>query len=323
MKILFHGENARAFRPGLESRLEGDHDIVTVDDGLTGPGAVEHFVSADVIVGIRLGPGMPRPDRLRLYQMPGAGTDGIDRACLPPGAVLCNCFGHEAAIAEYVMAALLARHVPLADADARLRRGDWRYWAGTPASVRTELGAQTVGLLGFGRIGKAIAERARAFGMGVTAANRGPIAASPPVDRAFGLDELPAFMGSADAIVVSLPLADDTTSLVDAAALAAMRPDAVIVNVGRGPVIDEGALYEALKARRIAGAIIDTWYRYPQADDPSPLPSALPFHELDTVVMTPHMSGWTQGTIARRQAVIAANIDNLAASRPLVNVVAR
>jgi phosphoglycerate dehydrogenase-like enzyme len=159
--------------------------------------------------------------------------------------------------------------------------------------------------------------------MGVTAANRSPVPPSPLVDRAFGLDELPAFMGSADAIVVSLPLADDTTSLVDAAALAAMRPDAVIVNVGRGPVIDEGALYEALKARRIAGAIIDTWYRYPQADDPSPLPSALPFHELDTVVMTPHMSGWTQGTIARRQAVIAANIDNLAASRPLVNVVAR
>jgi phosphoglycerate dehydrogenase-like enzyme len=211
--------------------------------------------------------------------------------------------------------------VPLADADQSLRRGDWRYWAGTPGSVRTELGAQTVGLLGFGRIGKAIAERARAFGMGVTAANRSPV--PPTVDRAFGLDQLPAFMGSADAIVVSLPLADDTRSLVDAAALAAMRPDAVIVNVGRGPVIDERALYEALKAKRIAGAIIDTWYRYPRADDPSPLPSTQPFNTLDNVVMTPHMSGWTEGTIARRQTVIAANIDNLAASRPLANVVAR
>jgi phosphoglycerate dehydrogenase-like enzyme len=100
-----------------------------------------------------------------------------------------------------------------------------------------------------------------------------------------------------------------------------MRPDAVIVNVGRGPVIDERALYEALAGRRIGGAVINTWYRYPTPDDPNPLPSALPFHDLDTILMTPHMSAWTHGTISRRQKVIAANINNLAASRPLVNVV--
>ena len=322
MKILFHGDNAIAFRPGIESVLADVHEIVTVDAGLGEPGAVGHFVSAEVIVGVTLNPAMPRPDALKLFHFPGAGTDAIDQGCFPPGAVLCNCFGHEIAIAEYVMAALLARHVPLADADARLRRGDWRYWAGTPGSVRTELGAQTVGLLGYGRIGKAIAERARAFGMGVTAANRSPVPPGAPVDRAYGLDQLHAFMGSADAIVASLPLTDDTRSLVDAAALGAMRPDAVIVNVGRGPVIDEAALYDALEGRRIAGAIIDTWYRYPGPDDAAPHPSDLPFHQLDNVVMTPHMSGWTAGTIARRQMVIAANIGNLAASRPLVNVVA-
>jgi phosphoglycerate dehydrogenase-like enzyme len=321
MKILFHGENAIAFRPGIESLLEGDHEIVTVGDDLAEPGAAAHFATAEIIVGVRLTPAMPRPGAVRLFHFPGAGADAIDRSCLPPGAVLCNCFGHEIAIAEFVMAALLARHVPLADADARLRRGDWRYWAGTPGSVRTELGAQTVGLLGFGRIGTAIAERARAFGMGVTAANRSPVPPGPLIDRAYGLGELHAFMGSADAIVASLPLTDQTRGLVDAAALGAMRPDAVIVNVGRGPVIDEQALYDALTARRIGGAIIDTWYRYPSAGDPNPLPSALPFHELDTIVMAPHMSGWTRGTIARRQKVIAANIDSVAAGRPPVNVV--
>lgn len=221
------------------------------------------------------------------------------------------------------MAALLARHVPLADADARLRRGDWRYWSATPGSVRTELGAQTIGVLGYGRIGKAIAQRARAFGMGVTVANRSPVAQDGTVDRAYGLDALHAFMGSADVIVASLPLTDETRSLVDAAALAAMRPEAVVVNVGRGPVIDERALYEALAGRRIGGAIIDTWYRYPMPDDPNPLPSALPFHDLDNVVMTPHMSAWTHGTISRRQTVIAGNINSLAAGRPLANVVGR
>jgi phosphoglycerate dehydrogenase-like enzyme len=96
-----------------------------------------------------------------------------------------------------------------------------------------------------------------------------------------------------------------------------------VVNVGRGPTIDEEALYDALKSRRIGGAIIDTWYRYPQAGDATPLPSKLPFHELSNVLMTPHMSGWTSGTIRRRQAVIAGNIRRRFSGEPLENVVRR
>jgi phosphoglycerate dehydrogenase-like enzyme len=239
---------------------------------------------------------------------------------LPPGAALCNCFGHEDAIAEYVMTALLMRHVPIARADADLRQQRWTYWAGRPTALRTELGSQTIGLLGFGHISKAIAARAKAFGMRVHVANRSAVS-HPLVDQAFNLDQLPAFMGSADAIVVSLPLTVQTTSLVNKSGLTAMRPDAVILNVGRGLVIDEQALYDALAECRIGGAIIDTWYAYPTPTQAQCAPSRLDFASLPNLVMTPHMSGWTAGTVARRQAAMADNIARLAEGRELINVV--
>jgi len=322
MKIVFHGANPANFRPGFEAMLTGAHDIVMVSDALDGPGERDHFASADVIIGNRLNAADPAPARVRLFHAPAAGTDGIDAKLLPAGAALCNCFGHEQPIAEYVMAALLARHVPLADADTRLRSGEWAYWGGRPGSLRTELGDQTIGLLGFGHIGKAIAARAKAFGMRVSVCNRSKVPVGNGVDQSFTLDQIAAFMGSADAIVVSLPMLESTRGIVNAAALGAMRPDGVIVNVGRGPVIDEQALYDALAGKAIGGAIIDTWYVYPSAANATPQPANLPFSTLPNVVMTPHMSGWTTGTVRRRQETMAANIERLLRNEPLVNVLA-
>jgi phosphoglycerate dehydrogenase-like enzyme len=141
------------------------------------------------------------------------------------------------------------------------------------------------------------------------------------VDESYGLAQLRPFMGRADAIVVSLPLSGETEGIVGAPQIAAMRPDAVILNVGRGPVIDERALFEALSERRIGGAVIDTWYNYPAPDKPQGQPGTFAFNELANLIMTPHMSGWTTGTVRRRQATIAENIDRLSRNEPLVNVV--
>ena len=322
MKIVFHGSNAANFRHGFEELLnEGPHAIFDVGDALDGLGEREHFATADVIIGVKLGAWEPVPVKLRLYHAPAAGTDAIDRSRLPSGSTLCNCFGHEHAIAEYVMTALLLRHVPIPDADAKLRKGEWAYWAGRPGALRTELGSQTIGLLGFGHIGKSIAARAKAFGMRVVVANRSPVPRSELVDESYGLTQLQAFMGGADAIVVSLPLSSETEGMVGAPQIAAMRPDAVILNVGRGPVINEQAMFEALFERRIGGAVIDTWYNYPAPDKPHCQPGTLAFSELTNIIMTPHMSGWTTGTVRRRQETIAENIDRVSRNEPLVNVV--
>lgn len=321
MHIVFHGANAASFEPGFADLVGAGHRLQVLPDALAGEADRAAYAAADVVVSNRYTADLPRPARLALFHVPGAGYDAVDFAALPPQAVVCNCFGHEQGIAEYVMAALLARHVPLADADRRLRQGDWAYWAGTLDRLHDEMAGKAIGLLGFGHIGKAIAARAKAFELAVHVANRSAVPPSPLVDRSYGLTELDAFFGAADFYVVSLPLGPETAGLVGTAAFAAMRPSAVIVNVGRGAVIDEEALYGALSTRRIAGAIIDTWYRYPAATDPAPLPSALPFHTLDNIVMTPHMSGWTPGTIRRRQTTIASNIRALAAGRPCTNVV--
>jgi phosphoglycerate dehydrogenase-like enzyme len=321
MLIVFHGENAASFSDGLAGLLDLAADVVILPDELTSDIDRKTYAEADVIVGTRYNGTLPRPDRLQLFHVPGAGYDAVDFAALPASTVVCNCFGHEQAIAEYVMAALLHRHVPLADADRRLRNGDWAYWAGSADRVHDEMAGKTIGLLGFGHIGKAIALRAKAFEMNVYVANRSPVVTSPLVDRSFMLDDLANFWRSADFIVVSVPLTTETKGIVGAEAFAAMRPTAVVLNVGRGPTVDERALYEALRTNRIAGAVIDTWYQYPEPGHANVLPSSLPFHELPNVIMTPHMSGWTQGTIRRRQETIAGNVMRRARGEPCVHVV--
>ncbi|MBV8913130.1 MAG: hypothetical protein JOZ05_08855 [Acetobacteraceae bacterium] len=316
MRIVFHGENAASFREGFETLVPEAEIAVVSEVPRSGP-ETDAYQTAEVLVATRFGAGLPRPERLRLLHLPAAGYDGIDFGALPPGALVCNCFGHEHAIAEYVMAALLRRTVPLEDADQRLRRGEWAYWAGTRGRLHAELGGSTIGLLGFGHIGKAVATRARAFGMRVHAANRSAVEG---VDRYFPLSELGSFWSSADHFVVTLPLIPETRGIVGAEAFRAMRPHAVLINVARGPVVDEQALYDALRGGRIAGAVIDTWYRYPSAEEKRPMPGHLPFHDLPNVLMTPHMSGWTLGTITRRQRTIAENIGRRWRGEPCLNV---
>ncbi len=321
MRIVFHGTNAACFSADFSDLVGSDADIAILPDVLVSEADRAAYAMADVIVGVKFDAGLPRPNGLRLFHVPGAGYDAVDLDALPSTAVVCNCFGHEQAISEYVMAALLKRCVPLDDADRRLRKGDWAYWAGSPERVHAEIAGITIGLLGFGHIGKAIAARAKAFEINVHVANRSPVPISNFVDRAFTLDELPAFWASADVFVVSVPLTEETKGIVDAAAFAAMQRDAVIINVGRGATIDEQALYDALKTGRIAGAIIDTWYRYPSPAAPNTQPADLPFAELPNLLMTPHMSGWTRGTISRRQRTIAENIRRRMSGAQCSNVV--
>ena len=321
MRIIFHGDNASSFSAGFAELVGPQADIRILPDVLASDADKRAYAEAEAVIGVKFDASLPVPAGLKLFHVPGAGYDAVNLDLLPASTHVCNCFGHEQAIAEYVMSALLARDIPLADADQRLRRGDWAYWAGAPERVHGEIAGKTIGLLGFGHIGKAIARRAKAFEMQVHVANRSPVATSDLVDRAFTLDQLDEFWGSADAIVVSVPLTADTTGIVGASALAAMKPGAVIVNVGRGPTIDEAALFAALKAGTIGGAIIDTWYQYPGPQQSHTLPSKLPFHELSNVLMTPHMSGWTSGTIRRRQQTMADNIKRCFAGSSLQNVV--
>lgn len=320
MRIVFHGKNAATFHDGLSDRLNADieFELICLPDELINEHDREIYSRADVIVATQLSGDHPVSGSARLFQVAGAGIDAIDQALLPETTTLCNCYGHDVPIAEYVLGALLNSQIPYFQADKQLRRGEWAFQSGR--AFHGELAGRRLGILGFGHIGKAIARVVKPLGVTIHAANRSPVD-DPLVDTAFSLDDLEAFCRSIDDLVVALPQTPDTVGLVDAKVVNCLPKHARVVNVGRGGVIEAEALYRALREEHIAGAVIDTWYRYPDADDPNPLPSEWPFHELNNVLMTPHMSGWTQGTIERRKDAIAENINRLVAGHELINVI--
>jgi phosphoglycerate dehydrogenase-like enzyme len=278
------------------------------------------LADADVLISMAWNAGFPPAPRLKLIQVPGTGYEGIDLAAVPAGVAACNAYGHAEGMAEYTLLAMLVWCHRFYAADRSFRRGSWAYSGRMNGPVNEELYGKTLGIVGFGSIGRALAERAKPFGMKVIAINRTKREAPPCVDAWVGFDELDATLPGLDYIVVAAALGPETQGLIGAKQFGKMKSSAVLVNVGRGPVVEEGALFDALKTNRIRGATIDVWYRsYPSKDNPRVAPAHWPFHELGNLYMTPHTSGWTTGMIDRRWSEIADNLDRLARGEPLRN----
>ena len=281
------------------------------------------LADADVLVSMGFTRAMAETaSRLRLIQVPGAGLDRIDRGALRPGMHLANAYGHEAGIAEYVIGTMIALTRNLHSLDAKLRKGEWdSQWAvGSPAPPHwPELAGKTLGILGFGHIGEALARRARAFDMNVVAIRR-QAQPRPPEGVSFvgGPERLDDVLRASDYLAITLSLSPETRGLLDERRLGLMRPTACLINVARAEIVDETALYGALSAGALAGAALDVWWRYPTAPGPL-LPSTQPFHELPNVIMTPHVSGWTEGMLEARAKIIADNILRTARGEPPLN----
>jgi phosphoglycerate dehydrogenase-like enzyme len=278
------------------------------------------ILDADAMVSMNWPTDMPPAPRLRLLHLPGAGTDDIAFESVPAQATVCNVYEHEIGIAEYVLSAMLQWVIGIPRLDAALRRGQW-YGSHLSGPRHDELYGKTVGIIGYGRIGREVARRTCAFGMKVLACSRTPRSADEFVKRVDGMDRMPALLHESDFVVLALPLEPSTAGMLGTQQLAKMKPNAVIINVARGALIDERALFEACREKRIGGAVIDTWFKYPAQADAVAEPSNLPFRELENIIMTPHASGWTEGLRPRRSKMIAANLDRLARGEPLVNVV--
>jgi phosphoglycerate dehydrogenase-like enzyme len=278
------------------------------------------LTDADAMVSMNWPADMPPAPKMRLLHLPGAGTDDIAFGAVPRQAAVCNVFEHEIGIAEYVLAGMLQWAIGIPRMDAALRQGRW-YGSHLSGPRHGELHGQTIGIVGYGRIGREVAQRARAFGMQVLACSRTARPGDGLVDRIEGMEKLGQLLAASDFVLLALPLEPSTQGIIGAAQLALMKPEAVIVNVARGALIDEQALFEACRDRRIGGAIVDTWYRYPRQGETQGEPATLPFRELDNVIMTPHGSGWTEGLRPRRCRFIADNLDRLARGEALVNVV--
>jgi phosphoglycerate dehydrogenase-like enzyme len=215
-----------------------------------------------------------------------------------------------ASLGEFVMAAVLffAKDFP------RMRRSQAaRTW--DPFDVDWVQG-RTMGIVGYGDIGRAAAQRARAFGMEVLALRRNLEAArqDPLVDEAIPLERKADLMARSDYVVVAAPLTPETRGLVGAAEIAAMKPGAVLINVGRGPIVDEGALLSALEQGRIRGAALDVFTT-------EPLPAEHAFYGLENVLLSPHCADNTPGWLEGAMRFFLENLQRFHAGQPLLNLV--
>jgi phosphoglycerate dehydrogenase-like enzyme len=325
MKVLLIGDFAGAGQPLLERFLTRSCQIVACGGRFDEDRASAEIHDAEVIIGKPFTRTMAAHARkLRLIQSTGTGTDRYDLANFPKGVRLCISLHHERAMAEYVLLAMLALTRRLLLFDSQLRRGSWGdSCIFSPLLGTSEISGKLVGLIGFGHIAREVARLSGALGMR-TQAIRTRVAAQAEAGVEFcgGPEDLPRLLATSDYLVVTCPLTPITEGLIGAAELAQMKRDAYLINVSRARIIQEAALYNALKAGTLAGAALDVWYRYPdKAQDAACFPSDYPFHDLENVIMTPHISCCTHATAEARWRDIAFNIDHLDTGESLRNEV--
>jgi phosphoglycerate dehydrogenase-like enzyme len=204
---------------------------------------------------------------------------------------------------------------------AEFRAGSWAAHQPAGGSPHGEVFGQTIGIVGYGRIGREVARRAVGFGCKVIGANRSPVADKGHASEIYPLAELDRMLPQCDVLLIAAGLGPETRGLIDARRLALMKPSALLINIGRAAIVDEEALYEALRGGRLGGAALDVWWQHWSPEHPDRRPSRFPFHELPNVIMTPHCSGFTEGTADRRWGELAANLDRFVRGDKVTNVV--
>jgi phosphoglycerate dehydrogenase-like enzyme len=318
VKILVADANLVPHRERFEAKVPSG----SVVRWHPGGAPVDELRDADVYVGSRFTAEMASAAvKLRLIHVAGAGTDKIDFDAVAPATLVANTFHHERSIAEYIVAAAVMLRRDFLAQDRSLRHGTWAtsvYDAAIPQPPT--LADAHIGFVGFGHIGQQAWNLFRAFGCSaaaVTGSGRVPDCGLTWADDTSGVDRL---MRECDVAVVSAPLNERTAGIIAADQLRLLGSDGVLINVGRGPLVGEQALYDALAAGVIRAAAIDVWYRYPSADGVGD-PSNLPFADLPNIVMTPHSSGVTRDTFTSRADDIAANIRRLLRGEALHNLV--
>jgi D-2-hydroxyacid dehydrogenase (NADP+) len=247
-------------------------------------------------------------------QSTSAGYDAFPLAAFAErGVCYTNAAGNYGpVVAEHAFALAFAHSRRLFDLRARQREARW------DRSIGTDLGDWVdarLTVVGVGRIGGAIAERGRAFSMSVSGVVRDPDGYDgPPLDRVVGPEGLADLLPETDLLVLAVPLTDETRGLIDAAALAALPRSAILVNVARGPVVDEAALVEALAADELAGAGLDVAESEPLAPDS-------PLWGRDDVLLTPHVAGRSASFGDRFAALFVENHDRRRAGEAMTNVI--
>ena len=255
---------------------------------------------------------LPHAAKLRWIHSVSAGVEALlFPEMLAHPATLTNGRGaYKRSLAEFVIAGAMyfAKHMPRLLADQKAHKWEQFYME--------ELFGTTMGIVGYGEIGRAAAEKAKEFGMKVLALRRRPELSSsdPLVDRVYTHADLHEMLAQCDYIVAAAPNAPGTLDLIGEAEFAVMKPNAVIINVGRGPVINEKAMVGALASNKIRGAALDVF-------DVEPLPAGHPLFDLPNVLLCPHSGDRVVGWLETAVEVFLSNFDRFEKGGELMNIV--
>jgi phosphoglycerate dehydrogenase-like enzyme len=238
---------------------------------------------------------------------------GLERTLFPElsksPVVLTNGSGvFSASLGEFTLGAILYFAKDFRRLVRQQMAGKWGIFDVTMAQ------GKTVGIVGYGDIGRAIAARARPLGMKVLALKRHTAHVDPLVDRVFGPEQLVEMISQSDYVVVAAPLTAETRGMIGEAEFAAMKPTAVVINVGRGPIIDEAAMIRTLSERRIRGAALDVF-------DVEPLPAEHPFYSMENVLLSPHSADHTPEWLDDAMKLFIEQFERYCEGKPLQNVV--
>lgn len=282
-----------------------------------------HIALADVLVCAKLQPDDALRCRAKLVHITGSGTDRVALSQLPSDTLVARTAHHERSIAEHILLVILAHQRRLLNVVEELRQRTWRTVStAEDVPMHRTMRDLTIGFVGLGGIGEQALELCTALGASAVAVRRTPseqVHPNPALKWIKDLGALPQLLASSDVVVLGLPLTETTRGLIGAAELAHMRSDALLVNVSRGPIIDQKALYAALREGTIGGAALDVWWGAPtRSQAPAEVKD---FAALSNVICTPHYSGHARETFEMRVREICANINAFSADRPLSNTV--
>lgn len=266
--------------------------------------------------------------KLKLIQIPWTGVDNLDFALLRKYNIpTCNSHSNAQIVAEHAVALLLSLAKKIPYHDRLLREGIWN----RPGSNNTneispfsfKIHGQNVGIVGYGSIGKKIKNMLSVFNCSFLIVDNDPNYDHD--DKAIKQYEAPqnlrSVLARSDIVFVAVPLTENTKNLFSKEEFEVMKKQSLFINISRGEVIHEEALYNALKEQKIAGAAIDTWYNYPNPKNPVCFPSkSYPFHELNNLVISPHRAGFISGDLPHLHDAIE-NINSLAEGNVLKNII--
>lgn len=278
----------------------------------------EEIVDADVFIGWSL-----RPEqfviakKLKWIHSPAAAVHQLMYPeLIRSNVILTNSTGvHGPVVAEHAVAVMLALAKRLPQAMHYQARKIWAQellWNEHPRP--REVAGATVLVIGMGGIGREFAVKTKALGMKVLAVRQNPAKGAGPADAVYGLDQIDELLPQADFVLLCTPVTPATTGLINKARLDKMKFGAYLINVARGPLIDDAALIEALRQQRVAGAALDVFVE-------EPLPAGSPFWSLENVLITPHTAAVTEKLWDRHYDLIVENLNRLLAGKPLLNEV--